>query len=310
MRSPKLGCTDHGSHHKRISSKLSLHRHHGKHDNDAASPIAGPGNDSSSLDLQPTMSTKITNQSSDHQTNASVVGAPKPVSESGRSGRAPSFAQDKPLSIEQSVRKFRTFEALRSGDTAKISRCIRETSDPANGASNLEDTTILHLAIQCGDLPVVEHVITDGASMVDINAKDKDGNTPLHIAASQGRGPVVRLLLQQPGINDSAANYQGKLPLDLAKTPDIFQMLQLSRSLFVDSKIKEIQVLIASGDYSKLGDVLEEPRVKTVLDINGGEFASEITTVQSGGTLLHEAARRKNTQLIQVLLLHGKCFPC
>ena len=256
------------------------------------------------------MSTKTPDQSLDHQSNASVAGASKPVSESGRSGRAPSFAQDKPLSIEQSVRKFRTFESLRSGDTAKISRCIRETSDPANGASNLEDTTILHLAIQCGELPVVEYVITDGAGMVDINAKDKDGNTPLHIAASQGRGPVVRLLLQQPGINDSVANYLGKLPLDLARTPDIFQMLQLSRSLFVDSKIKEIQVLIASGDYSRLGDVLEEPRVKTVLDINGGEFASEITTVHSGGTLLHEAARRKNTQLIQVLLLHGKCFPC
>lgn len=255
------------------------------------------------------MSTKTTDQSLDHQSNPSLAGASKSVSESGRSGRAPSFAQDKPLSIEQSVRKFRTFEALRSGDTAKISRCIRETSNPTNGASNLEDTTILHLAIQCGELPVVEYVITDGAGMVDINAKDKDGNTPLHIAASQGRGPVVRLLLQQPGINDSVANYQGKLPLDLARTPDIFQMLQLSRSLFVDSKIKEIQVLIASGDYTKLGDVLEEPRVKTVLDINGGEFASEITTVHSGGTLLHEAARRKNTQLIQVLLLHGKCFP-
>ena len=252
------------------------------------------------------MSTKATDQSLDHQSNASVAGTFRPLSESVRSN----WGQDKPPSIEHSVRKFRTFEALRSGDTAKISRCIRETSDPANGASNLEDTTILHLAIQCGEFPVVEYVMTDGAGMVDINAKDKDGNTPLHIAASQGRGPVVRLLLQQPGINDSVANYQGKLPLDLARTPDIFQMLQLSRSLFVDSKIKEIQVLIASGDYSKLGDVLEEPRVTTVLDINGGEFASEVTTVQSGGTLLHEAARRKNTQLIQVLLLHGKCFPC
>lgn len=229
----------------------------------------------------------------------------KTTSESGRSSRAPSFAQDKPLSIEQSVRKFRTFEALRSGDTTRISRSIREASDPNNTTSSLEDTTILHLAIQCAELPVVEYVITEGAGTVDLNAKDKDGNTPLHIAASQGRGPVVRLLLEQPGIHDSIANYQGKLPLDLARTPDIFQMLQLSRSLFVDSKIKEIQVLIASGDYSKLGDVLEEPRVKTVLDINGGEFASEITTVQSGGTLLHEAARTKNTQLIQVLLLHG-----
>jgi hypothetical protein len=221
---------------------------------------------------------------------------------------------DKTVSIEQSVRKFRIFEALRSGDTASISKAIRETdgsrvstsSATGSGASgSLEDTSILHLAIQCAELPVVEYVLSDGAGTIDINARDKEGNTALHLAAAQGRGHIVRLLLEQPGINDSIPNYQGRLPLDLARTPDIFQQLQLSRSIFVDGKIRQVQALVAQGDYKKLSEVLEEPRVKTVLDINGGEFASDITTIQSGGTLLHEAARRKNTALIQVLLLHG-----
>lgn len=235
-----------------------------------------------------------------------MAGITKTISDSGKSAKLPpAAAPDKTLSIEQSVRKFRIFEALRGGDTAQISKSIREASEGANAAGQLEDTTILHLAIQCAELPVVEYVLSDGASAIDVNAKDKDGNTPLHLAALQGRGQIVRLLLAQTGINDSIANTSGKLPLDLARTPDIFQQLQLSRSLFVDTKIKEIQLLISGGNYKALSDVLEEPRVKTVLDINGGEFASEISTVQSGGTLLHEAARRKNTQLIQVLLLHG-----
>ncbi|KAG0651367.1 Oxysterol-binding, partial [Hyphodiscus hymeniophilus] len=222
--------------------------------------------------------------------------------------------QEKTVSIEQSVRKFRIFEALRSGDTASISKAIRET-DPtrvsvsstsgSGSTGGLEDTSILHLAIQCAEQPVVEYVLSDGAGTIDINARDKDGNTALHLAAQQGRGHVVRLLLEQPGVNDSIPNYQGRLPLDLARTPDIFQQLQLSRSIFVDSKIKEVQELVAQGNYKHLREILEEPRVKTVLDINGGEFASDITTIQSGGTLLHEAARKKNTQLIQVLLLHG-----
>lgn len=147
--------------------------------------------------------------------------------------------------------------------------------------------------------------MSDGASSIDINARDKDGNTALHLAAAQGRAPLVHLLLNQPGINDSIANYQGRLPLDLARNPDIFQQLQLSRSVFVDGKIRQIQALIQQADYKRLGEVLDEPRVKTVLDINGGEFASDITTIQSGGTLLHEAARQKNTALIQTLLLHG-----
>jgi oxysterol-binding protein 1 len=221
--------------------------------------------------------------------------------------------QEKTASIEQSVKKFRIFEALRNGDTASISKAIRETdgsrisTSSVGGSvpSGLDDTTILHLAIQCAELPVVEYVLSDGVGSIDVNARDKDGNTALHIAAQQGRGQIVRLLLDQPGINDSIANYQGRLPLDLARTPDIFQQLQLSRSIFVDGKIRQVQALVAQGEYKKLCEVLEEPRVKMVLDINGGEFASDITTIQSGGTLLHEAARRKNTALIQVLLLHG-----
>jgi hypothetical protein len=198
------------------------------------------------------------------------------------------------------VRKFKIFEALRHGDTAFISKAIRESGD-----YKLDDTTILHLAIQCAEIPVVDYVVSNAAGSLDINARDKDGNTPLHIAAAQGRGQIVSLLLAQAGVSESIANYRGQTPLDVARTPDIFQQLQLSRSIFVEAKIKEIQGLIANGDYNTLGQVLEEPRVTTVLDINGGEFSSDITTIQSGGTLLHEAARKRDHKLIQVLLLHG-----
>ncbi|KAL1842764.1 hypothetical protein VTJ49DRAFT_4249 [Mycothermus thermophilus] len=221
---------------------------------------------------------------------------------------------DKGPSLESSVRKFRIVEALRNGDTAFISKAIRENSESGPRASTssvtspsaiLEDTTILHLAIQCAEQPVVEYVLSDGAGSLDINALDKDGNTPLHIAAQQGRTQVVRLLLENKDINDAIANHQGRLPIDVARNPEIFQLLQLSRSLFAENKVRQVQDLILHGDFNTLEQVLEEPRFKTVLDINSPEFASEPATVQSGGTLLHEAARRKNSRLIQVLLLHG-----
>ncbi|KAG6110174.1 hypothetical protein E4U13_005487 [Claviceps humidiphila] len=219
------------------------------------------------------------------------------------------------MSLEQSVRKFRVVEALRSGDTASISKAVRDTAENAPrpstssaatlGTGPLEDTTVLHLAIQCAEFPVVEYVMSDSGHGVDINARDKDGNTPLHIAAIQGRTPVVKLLLDQADINDAVINHQGQLPLDLARNPEIFQLLQLSRSLFTEAKVKQVQELIAQGDYNTLANVLEEPRLKTVVDINSPEFASEPATVQTGGTLLHEAARKRDTQLIEVLLLHG-----
>ncbi|KAI0118326.1 Oxysterol-binding protein-domain-containing protein, partial [Nemania sp. FL0031] len=230
--------------------------------------------------------------------------------------RSNTMSPEKGTSLEQSVRKFRIVEALRSGNTAAISKAIRETSEngprastssfsAAGGPTPLEDTTVLHLAIQCAELDVVEYVLSNGVGYIDVNARDKDGNTPLHVAAAQGRGPIVRLLLEQKDINDAISNNQGKLPLDVARSPEIFQQLQLSRTLFVQDKVKQVQDLVRRGAYETLGQVLEEPRVKIILDINSVELPCEPTTVQSGGTLLHEAARKRDTKLIQALLLHG-----
>ncbi|KAH8811384.1 oxysterol-binding protein-like protein [Xylogone sp. PMI_703] len=311
--------TEHGDHHKRSkSSAISLLRRKDTRDEDNASEessIAGP--QSASISRQQSyshvskLSTSSVSLMRSISGNVQAQAQTQTQTQTVRNGSFSGPSAEKPVSIEQSVRKFRVFEALRNGDTASISKAIRElqaNSNGATGSSNpaaLEDTTILHLAIQCAEVPVVEYILSYGAGTIDINARDKDGNTPLHIAALQGRSHIVRLLLDQPDINDSIANYQGRLPLDLARTPDIFQQLQLSRSIFVDQKVKEVQDLVAYGEYQKLGELLEEPRVKTVIDINSGEFASDPTTVQSGGTLLHEAARRRNIKLIQVLLLHG-----
>jgi len=222
---------------------------------------------------------------------------------------------DKGSSLESSVRKFRIVEALRSGNTAAISKAIRETAEGAPRPSTssisaastgpLDDTTVLHLAIQCADFEVIQYVLTDGAGTIDINARDKDGNVPLHVAATQGRANVVHLLLQQKDINDAIANNQGKLPLDVARNPEIFQHLQLARTLFLQDKVQEVQSYIQKGAYDSLSQILEEPRVKTILDINSTELPSEPQTVKSGGSLLHEAARKRDTKLIQALLLHG-----
>jgi hypothetical protein len=208
------------------------------------------------------------------------------------------------MSIEQSVRIFRLFETLRSGDTTAISKAIKDCSGNQGQGVPLPGTTILHLAIQCAEPQVVEYVLSSGDD-IDINARDRDGNTPLHLAAQLGRLPIVRELLDHPNVNDSATNYQGQTPLDLARTPEIFQQLQLARSLFVDTKTREIQCLVAQGDYEKLERVLVEPRVEGVLDVNSLDLVTDQATALSGGTLLHEGARKRDTKLIQILLMHG-----
>ncbi|EXJ83294.1 hypothetical protein A1O1_06913 [Capronia coronata CBS 617.96] len=207
-------------------------------------------------------------------------------------------------SIEDSVRTFRVFEVLRGKDAAAISKAIAETIPSPSNPQPIPGTTILHLAVQCAEPQVVEQVIREGKGL-DVNAQDREGNTALHLAAQLGRAPIVRDLLDRPDINDAIPNRQGKLPIDLARTPDIFQQLQLSRSIFLDDTVKEIHTALAQGDYKRIETLLVEPRVEGTLDVNALELATEPVTVQTGGTLLHEAARKRDLQLAQILLLHG-----
>ena len=218
-----------------------------------------------------------------------TAGAPSPLTPSPLAPGA---------SIEQSVRLFKVFEALRNGDTAAIGRAAK-----GEGEGRLEGTTILHLAIQCAEQPAIEFVLSHQSA--DVNARDKEGNTPLHVAATLGRVPVVKLLLAQPGIIEGLANYQGKTPLDLARSPEIYQQLQLSRSVFIDSSIRKIQHAVRSSDYQGLEQILGDSRVKSAVDVNGSELANDPSTIETGGTLLHEAARKKDTKLAQILLLNG-----
>lgn len=258
--------------------------------------------DSNNALLTPTAAPRASMQSTHRahlSTTMSNVNAPRREAgaESATMASTSPSSATQGASIEQSVKLFKVFEALRNGDTAAISKATRAEE------SKLEGTTVLHLAIQCAEQTIIEFVLSQPRT--DINARDKDGNTPLHIAASLGRAPVVKLLLVQKTINDSVANYSGKLPLDLARNPDIFQQLQLARSVFIDANLRKVHSLVSSGDYDGLEELLSDDHVHSVLDVNGPEMATDPATTEHGGTLLHEAARKKDLKLAQLLLLNG-----
>jgi ankyrin repeat protein len=218
---------------------------------------------------------------------------------------------NKAASLEQSIRTFRLFQILRSKDLEAISQELKESSKDSDHTSAQDKTqvslfngsTILHLAVQCAELSTVEYILAQPG--VDINARNKDGNTALHLAADLGRPHVVRALLKHDGIKGFLPNYHGQHPIDLAQNADVYQQLQLAQSLFFDAKVDEVHRLVSVGDYDGLQSLLTDPQVQAVIDPNATELVTDSATLQSGGTLLHEAARKRDARLIKMLLLNG-----
>src|SRR5271170_6708229 len=109
--------------------------------------------------------------------------------------------------------------ALRANDTAGVDEALRNYNVPQKRPSSekvrvsstqtSDLSTPLHLAVQCAQTSMVEYILSKH-NKLDLAAKNRAGNTVLHLAASQGRDDVVDLLLQQPDIDDSLLNHDGK----------------------------------------------------------------------------------------------------
>ncbi|MCK6509495.1 ankyrin repeat domain-containing protein [Myxococcota bacterium] len=68
-------------------------------------------------------------------------------------------------------------------------------------------------------------MLDDGA---DINARDYNGRTPLHVAAAAGQAHTVQLLLQH-GASPLVADRSGRTPIDeahLHQHPDVIALFK------------------------------------------------------------------------------------
>ncbi|XP_067396393.1 ankyrin repeat domain-containing protein 23 isoform X3 [Emydura macquarii macquarii] len=74
-------------------------------------------------------------------------------------------------------------------------------------------STALHVAVRTGHSDCAEHLIACGA---ELNAQDKEGDTPMHDAVRLGRFAAVKTLLLY-GANLSVRNQEGLSPVDLVR---------------------------------------------------------------------------------------------
>jgi len=106
------------------------------------------------------------------------------------------------------------WSAVKTGDVEAINQHLADGAD-INARDSELGITLLSWAALFDQTEVIELLIKKGA---DVNAKNRDGATPLHAAAFLGRTEAAELLIQK-GADVNAKNNNGETPLD-ATTAD------------------------------------------------------------------------------------------
>jgi ankyrin repeat protein/beta-lactamase regulating signal transducer with metallopeptidase domain len=175
----------------------------------------------------------------------------------------------------------------------------RAQTQPPKAKTNSPRT--LHQAAAAGDIEQVQKLLAQEA---DVNAKDKDGRTPLHSAARYARKDVVAALLAQ-GANINEVDGSGKTPLHLASSfgEKLVPELLLAQGAQIDARDK--------AGNTPLHAAADRPEVsKDLLELLIAKGAGVKAINEAGQTPLHRVSmiRRQDKRLelaAEVLMAHG-----
>ncbi|KAF8056496.1 Oxysterol-binding protein-domain-containing protein [Lyophyllum atratum] len=199
-------------------------------------------------------------------------------------------------------------QALRSGDPTLIHPFLaeigkdRRKSVEAGQAGNLDTgAAALHLAVRCASVDTVALLLSHRAISPNGIHPPGSGTTPLHLAASLGRVDIVNLLLEQDSINDTLRDAQGRTCRDVARGREVIKAIEDSHSFLNASYRSLLRSYVLSPPTAppapSLLSLLSSPRIRHV-DLSYLDDGS-------GHAILHEAARRKDLRLIELVARAG-----
>ena len=112
-------------------------------------------------------------------------------------------------------------EAVQTGDLAKVKELVLTDKSCLNTKTD-EGQTPLHLAVQTGNLPIVEFLVGQGAN---INAQDNQGNTPLHTAVASKQIEGAKYLLNK-GVDVKLRNNEDMPAIALAMMSGVKELVE------------------------------------------------------------------------------------
>ncbi|MCY3721324.1 MAG: CotH kinase family protein [Candidatus Poribacteria bacterium] len=206
--------------------------------------------------------------------------------------------------------------AARAGDLEAIKQHIAEGADV--NALHFEMPPLMW-AVTTAQTKAVELLLQEGA---DVNGRNRDANTALHLATVFGRAAVAKVLLQN-GADLQARNDDGATPADTLSLD--WEMTAFLGGLIGIETGKEQVAAMKTGrtEIAKLFGVdapLEEVSTFSPQRLSGAAFAGDVAAMKqaltegadpntkdprSGNTLLATAALMGHTKIVVLLLEHG-----
>ncbi len=147
-------------------------------------------------------------------------------------------------------------------------------------------------AAEKGNLPLVRELLAKGA---DINAKNTNGYTALHMAVSKSHKDIVEFLIAK-GADVNARSRSGSTPLHLAKREDIAKIL-LASGVEIDPR--------DSAGYTPLLRAAKYRTKEVVEALLEAGAAVDAKEKGDGQTPLHFAVRRGNVEIAEALIAAG-----
>lgn len=161
--------------------------------------------------------------------------------------------------------------------------------------------SLLHFACQSGQLKLVEELLSQKFTL--INLATTDGFTPLYLAVKYNQEAVVETLLTQDRIDINTSDMKGKTPFFLACEQG---GIKIVRALL---KRKDLLINREPMVSSSLLAAMEQQHVEVVFELLKQETLNVNYFDQHEGTPLFRACEMKSKEIIQGLLKHPLICP-